>query len=45
MGYRTFFPRRESVALLTHLAMGARLPLVLFFINTIQHNELNYHDP
>jgi hypothetical protein len=45
MGYRTFFPRRESAARLIHLATSARLSLVLFFINTIQHNVFNYHDP
>ncbi len=45
MGYRTFFPRRESVARLEELATGAGLPPALFFINTIQHNQFNYHDP
>ena len=45
LGYRTFFPRSESVLRLTTLAASASLPIALFFINTIQHNELNYHDP
>jgi len=45
IGYRTFFPRSESVAHLTRLAEGASLDPALFFINTIQHNELNYHTP
>jgi hypothetical protein len=45
MGFRNFFPRSESVARLTELAANAGLPLALFFINTIQHNQLNYHDP
>jgi hypothetical protein len=26
-------------------ANNARRPLALGFINTIQHNEFNYHDP
>jgi hypothetical protein len=45
LGYRTFFPRSESVARLAELAASAGLPLALFFINTIQHNPFNYHDP
>jgi len=45
MGYRTFFRRSEAVSRLLELAKNAGRPLVLFFINTIQHNELNYHDP
>ena len=45
MGYRTFFPRSEAVARLVELAMSAGRPLSLFFINTIQHNRFNYHDP
>ncbi len=45
MGYRTFFPRAESVPRLLQLAQGAGRPLALYFINTIQHNESNYHDP
>jgi hypothetical protein len=45
LGYRIFFPRSESVPRLTELAASAGLPLVLFFINTIQHNQFNYHDP
>jgi hypothetical protein len=45
MGYRIFFPRSESVARLKELATTAGLPLALFFINTIQHNQFNYHDP
>jgi hypothetical protein len=45
LGYRAFFPRRESVPRLTGLAANAGLPLALFFINTIQHDRLNYHDP
>ncbi len=45
LGYRAFFPRSGAVARLIGLAESARRPLALCFINTIQHNELNYHDP
>jgi len=27
------------------MSASATRPLALCFINTIQHNELNYHDP
>jgi hypothetical protein len=45
LGYRTLFPRSEAVARLLDLAKIAGRPLALFFVNTIQHNETNYHDP
>jgi hypothetical protein len=45
LGCRTFFRRSEAVARLLELAKNASRPLVLSFINTIQHNEFNYHDP
>lgn len=45
MGYRTFFPRSKAVSRLLELAIDAGRPLALSFINTIQHNESNYHDP
>jgi hypothetical protein len=45
LGYRTFFRRGEAVARLIELARNASRPLALCFINTIQHNEFNYHDP
>jgi hypothetical protein len=45
MGYRTFLRRSEAVARLVERAMTAGRPLALFFINTIQHNRFNYHDP
>lgn len=45
MGYRVFFRRREAAARLRELAQRAGRPAALYFINTIQHNELNYHDP
>jgi hypothetical protein len=45
LGYRTFFRRSETVARLLELAKSKGRPLALCFINTIQHNENNYHDP
>ena len=45
MGYRSFYPRAKAIANLIELAKGTGLPLALVFINTIQHNEFNYHDP
>jgi hypothetical protein len=45
LGYRTFFRRSEAVARLLELAKNASRSLALCFINTIQHNEFNYHDP
>lgn len=45
LGYRTFFSRSETAARLLALAKNAGRPLALCFVNTIQHNALNYHDP
>lgn len=45
MGYRTFFHRSKAPSRLLELAKNAGRPLALVFINTIQHNEFNYHDP
>lgn len=45
LGYRTFFRRSEAVARLIELADSKGRPLALGFINTIQHNQFNYHDP
>jgi len=45
LGYRCFIRRRETAARLLTLAKEAERPLALCFINSIQHNELNYHDP
>ena len=45
MGYRTFFRRSAAISHLLELAKNAGRPLALCFINTIQHNEFNYHDP
>ena len=44
IGYRTFFRRSEAVSRLLQQANNAQRPLALGFINTIQHNEFNYHD-
>jgi hypothetical protein len=45
LGYRTFFRRSEAASHLLDLAKNANRPLALYFINTIQHNEFNYHRP
>lgn len=45
LGYRTFFRRSEAASHLLELANNASRPLALYFINTIQHNQFNYHDP
>jgi hypothetical protein len=45
LGYRTFFRRSEAASRLLELAKSAGRPLALYFINTIQHNEFNYHHP
>ena len=45
LGYKAFFRRSEAVARLLEIAKNAGRPLALCFVNTIQHNELNYHDP
>jgi len=45
IAYRTFFRRSEAVSRLFEIAGNVGRPLALCFINTIQHNELNYHDP
>jgi hypothetical protein len=45
LGYRVFFRRSEAVKRLLEIAENAGKPLALCFVNTIQHNELNYHDP
>lgn len=44
-GYRTFRPRADLLPHVKPLAEAAGRPLVLAFINTIQHNEENYHVP
>ena len=45
LGYKKFFRRHEAAARLLELAERAGKPLALLFVNTIQHNERNYHDP
>ena len=44
LGYRSFYRRRETAARLAALAERGNRPLALYFLNTIQHNDLNYHD-
>ena len=45
MGYGSFYPRAKAITKLVELAKDKDRPLSLVFINTIQHNEFNYHDP
>jgi hypothetical protein len=45
LGYRRFFRRSEAASRLLELAKNVNRPLALYFINTIQHNEFNYHRP
>ena len=45
IGFRNFFRRSEAAGRLVDLATKSQRPLELLFINTIQHNETNYHDP
>ncbi|NIO06572.1 MAG: hypothetical protein GTO40_00780, partial [Deltaproteobacteria bacterium] len=45
LGYRSFFQRSDAVTALLERAKEHGKPLSLVFINTIQHNERNYHDP
>jgi hypothetical protein len=45
LGFRNFFRRSEAAERLVDLATKSQRPLELLFINTIQHDETNYHDP
>ena len=45
LGYRSFFRRSQAASRLIELAKNTNRPLALYFINTIQHNEFNYHRP
>jgi hypothetical protein len=45
LGYRTFWRRDQAVLHLLELARQAGRPLALALVNTIQHNEANYHSP
>jgi hypothetical protein len=44
-GYRQFSARGEILALIAAAAAAAERPPALAFINTIEHNERNYHAP
>lgn len=45
LGYQQFCARAAVLPLLLERAQAAGRSLALAFINTIQHNEFNYHDP
>ena len=45
LGYRNFFRRPETAPRLLAAAEAKNRPLALYFMNTIQHNTMNYHDP
>ena len=45
LGYQNFFHRHETSARLLAAAEAQNRPLALYFMNTIQHNSRNYHDP
>jgi hypothetical protein len=45
LGYRSFWRRGDTVLRLSALATAVGRPLALYFMNSIQHNKLNYHDP
>lgn len=45
MGYQIFVRRSETAQRLLVFAKATKRQLALYFINTIQHNELNYHEP
>jgi len=45
LGYRTFWRRDRAMIHLLELARAAGRPLALALINTIQHNEANFHAP
>ena len=45
LGYQTFFRRYETSPRLLAAAEAKSRPLALYFMNTIQHNSMNYHDP
>lgn len=44
-GYRTFLPRKNLIPHLRSLAATAERTLTLAFINTIQHDATNFHNP
>lgn len=45
LGYQNFFRRYETSPRLQAAAEAKDRPLALYFMNTIQHNTMNYHDP
>ncbi len=45
LGFQSFCMRSNLLQPLAQRAEAAGRSLVLAFINSIQHNELNYHDP
>lgn len=45
LGYQNFFRRAETSPRLLAAAELMNRPLALYFMNTIQHNTMNYHDP
>lgn len=45
LGYQNFFRRYETSPRLRAAAEAQNRSLALYFMNTIQHNTMNYHDP
>ena len=45
LGYQNFFHRYETSPRLLAASEAKGRPLALYFMNTIQHNTMNYHDP
>lgn len=45
LAYRTFYPLKDVVSYLLGRAEVVAQPLALCFVNTIQHNDLNYQTP
>ena len=45
LGYQNFFRRFETSPRLLAAAEATSRPLALYFMNSIQHNTMNYHDP
>ncbi|MGZ8427097.1 MAG: hypothetical protein ACXWYD_19300, partial [Candidatus Binatia bacterium] len=45
LGYQNFFRRYEVAPRLLAAAEATGRPLHLYFMNSIQHNAMNYHDP
>jgi hypothetical protein len=45
LGFRRFWRRDQTVVKLDELARAAGRGLALAFVNTIQHNETNFHTP